>query len=264
MTPPSRDLNSHRSHRVSTGLVSLLLILLSFPAGGSAAPAITFKPADVPIPGFPGTGDILGAGAAVQAQYTISGTESAGGLPSQLRKLAFYLPTNTRVHPAGFSPCSAGALEATGPSACPKNSVAGPVGRATVAAPIAGVTIFEPATVQAFAAPGGGLSFYNVGTSPIAAIIVAQGAFQAGGPGYGPELVVNIPPIKTVPEAPNASVTAIDVKVGAAIRKGRKTLYFGTNATRCPKGGFRWKTELTFESGEVSTATATTKCPKSA
>jgi hypothetical protein len=252
-----------RTHRATIGLMLLILVALALPSGAVATPTVTFKPADVPIPGFPGTGDILGAGAAVQAQFTISGTESPGGLPSQLRKIAFYLPTGTRVHPVGFSPCTAAVLEETGPSGCAKNSVAGPVGKATVAAPIGGTTIIQPATVQAFEGPGGGVNFYNVGTAPIAAIIIAQGVFQSGTPGYGPELVVNVPPIPTVPEAPNASVIAINVKVGTAIKKGHKTFYFGTNATKCPKQtGWKWKTELTFENGETVTSTATTKCPK--
>ena len=36
-------------------------------------PTVTFKAKAVPIPGFPHTGNILGAGAAVQAESTIKG-----------------------------------------------------------------------------------------------------------------------------------------------------------------------------------------------
>jgi hypothetical protein len=239
-----------------------ILIALALPATALATPKVTFKPKAIPIPGFPHTGNFLGAGAAVQSEYTISGTESAGGVPSQLRRVVFYLPKGSRLHTAGFKTCSANALEAVGPPACPKSSVAGPIGRATVTAPIGGTTVVEPATIQSFLAPGGGLNFYNVGTSPISAIIIAKGAFQSGGSSYGPKLVVEVPPIPTVPGAPNASVTAINVKVGSAIKRGKKTIYYGTSPSKCPKGGFKWKTELGFESGETVSATATTKCPK--
>jgi hypothetical protein len=74
--------------------------------------------------------------------------------------------------------------------------------------------------------------------------------------------VVSIPEIPTVPGAPNASVTAINVKVGAALKKAKKTIYLGLVPKKCPKGGFPWKTELTFESGQTVTSTSTTKCPK--
>jgi hypothetical protein len=134
------------------------------------------------------------------------------------------------------------------------------VGSAEVAAPIGGTTVEEPATLQAFFAPGGGLNFYAVGTSPISAIIISQGHFEAGGAGFGQKLVTEVPPIPSVPGAPNASVLAINVKVGAGVKVGKKTLYYSTAPKTCPKGGFKWKTELTFESGETVTSTAVTKC----
>ena len=64
--------------RASTCLVALGLALLALPAVASASPKVTFKAEAVPISGFPHTGNILGAGAAVQAEYTISGTEYGG------------------------------------------------------------------------------------------------------------------------------------------------------------------------------------------
>jgi hypothetical protein len=248
--------------RVSVYLVLLVLASLTLPGIASATPTVTFKPTVLPIPHFPHTGDVLNSGAAVQAEFKISGTESAGGVPSQLRKVAVYLPAGTRINSSGFKTCSAQALEATGPSACSKKAVASPVGKALVAAPIGGTTVEEPATIQAFFAPGGGLNFYNVGTAPIQAIIIAQGHFQSGGAGFGPQLVTEVPQIPSVPGAPNASVLAINVKVGAAIKQGHKTIYYGNTPKKCPKGGFKWKTELTFESGETVTSRAITKCPK--
>jgi hypothetical protein len=242
--------------------VLLVLASLLLPGIASARPTVTFRPKVLPIPHFPHTGDVLNSGADLESEFKINGTESPGNVPSQLRKVAVYLPAGTRINSAGFKTCSAANLEATGPSACSKASVASPVGKAIVAAPIGGTTVEEPATVQAFFAPGGGLNFYNVGTSPIAAIIIAQGHFQSGGAGFGPELVTEIPPIPSVPGAPNASVLSINVKVGAAIKKGHKTIYYGATPSKCPKGGFKWKTELTFESGEVVPSTAITKCPK--
>ncbi len=44
-------------------------VLLACAAGAAAAPAITLKVKALPIPGFLGTGDVLGAGAAVEVSY---------------------------------------------------------------------------------------------------------------------------------------------------------------------------------------------------
>ena len=68
-----------------TACVALLVFLGSFAleAAASAAPTVTLKTTALPIPGFPGTGDILGAGAETEVQATITGTEY-GGFPSPL------------------------------------------------------------------------------------------------------------------------------------------------------------------------------------
>ena len=85
------------------------------------------KAAAVPIPGFPHTGNIYGAGAAVKSEVTISGTEY-GGFPPPLIHVNVFLPKFTKLHPAGFPTCPVAYLEPSGrgPSACPKGSRAGP------------------------------------------------------------------------------------------------------------------------------------------
>ena len=55
--------------RASTCLAVLGFALLALPGVASAAPTVTFKAKAVPITGFPHTGNILGAGAAFEAEY---------------------------------------------------------------------------------------------------------------------------------------------------------------------------------------------------
>ena len=69
--------------RTSTTLAVLGLVVLGLSATASAAPTFMFKVTALPIPGFPHTGDILGAGAVIQGEGTISGTEY-GGFPPPL------------------------------------------------------------------------------------------------------------------------------------------------------------------------------------
>ena len=47
----------------------------------------------------------------------------------------------------------------------------------------------------------------------------------------------------------------INVKAGAAYKKGGKTIYYGTVPKKCPKGGFPLKTEMVFGNVEQSQGT---------
>src|ERR1700691_2817617 len=96
-------------------LATLLLSALVLAPGAGAAPAVTFKVKPLPIPGFPGTGNILGAGAEVVVQDTISGTEY-GGVSSPLVLLSIDAPAGTEVTSAGFATCAPSALADSGPS----------------------------------------------------------------------------------------------------------------------------------------------------
>ncbi len=246
--------------RASICLALLGLAVLGLPAVASAAPTVTLVARAVPIPGFPGTGNILGAGAAVEAKYKISGTEFTGGVPSPITHVNFYLPTGTKLHPQGFVTCTAATLENIGPSGCPKKSQASPVGSAGVVDVIGGEPVTENATLQAFFAPGGGLQFYVNAASPISAQLIAStGSF--GGPG-GLKFSADVKLIESVPGAPPVSTTSINIKVGSAYKQGKKTVYYGRLPTKCPKGGFPVKSEMTFLSGETVTATNKAPCPK--
>jgi hypothetical protein len=251
--------------RVSTCLGLPAILALGLPALAGATPLVTAGARFAPIAGFGGTGR-LGAGAALEAKYAITGTELPGGLPSQLTKLTFSLPEGTKLHTQGFSTCAASVLVASGPSACPAKSIAGPIGAVGIADFSGGGVLSEEATLQAFVAPGGGLNFYANGRTPISVQIVAQGHFTAAGPPYGPELEVEVPLIEGPVGAPYASVTSIDFTVGTAYRqRGRRRsrkVFFVTLPRKCSNGGFPVKSELTFHSGETVTATSTAPCPK--
>ncbi|HYM45875.1 MAG TPA: hypothetical protein VES65_06890, partial [Solirubrobacteraceae bacterium] len=232
-------------------------------SGAGPCPTVKLEAKAVPIPGFPHTGNILGAGAAVETHITIKGTEAFGGVPSPLTKVNFFLPAGTKLTTTGFVTCKPETLENVGPEGCPKKSQASPVGSAGVAQKIGPETVKEKATVQAFFAPGGGLQFYANAASPISAqLIAATGHFTGASAPYGKEFVSEVKLIKTLPETEFVSTESINLKVGAAYKKGKKTVYYGTLPTKCPKGGFPVKAELTFHTGETVTAKYKAPCPK--
>ena len=87
------------------------LAVLGLPALASAATITGVKAAIKPIPGFPETGDILGAGAEVEIEGRLEGDELPGGLPLQTRKLVVYFPAGTKIDPTGFPTCTVAKLE---------------------------------------------------------------------------------------------------------------------------------------------------------
>lgn len=237
------------SRRATSFLVLLGLIACSaaawLPASAAATPTVTFKARAVPIPGFRHTGNILGAGAALQVQYTIAGSEY-GGFPPPLIGVNFYTPAGTKIHTRGFVSCSPSALANIGPRACPKKS------RVTIAGSALGVVslgqerVPERASIKAFFAPGGALQFFTSGSSPVSLEFLSPSHVTRAPRPYGQKFVTTVPLIETVPGAPDASTLSINVTIGAAFRKGHKVTYYGTVPKHCPKGGFPLKSELVF------------------
>jgi len=243
----------------------LALALMALPAIASALPTVKFKAKAVQISGFPGTGNILGAGAADQAEYAISGTEYLGSPPPVIGVNVF-LPKGTKLHTTGFPTCSKATLEQFGPIKCPKGSAAGPIGTVLGYVTFGGERVEEKAELSSFYSPGGGLEFFTDGHSPVSLEILSTGHYVnlGGAGGYGPELKTKVPLVASVPGAPYASVKSITVKVGSAFKSHGKTTYYGRVPTKCPKGGFPVKTEVIFaENGEESKPVSVTQTYKS-
>jgi hypothetical protein len=248
-------------------LLGLAVATLGIPAAAGAAPAVTLKVAAVPIPKnpssnggatWPGTGNILGAGADVEAEFKISGTEY-GGFPSPLTGVTFYTPPGSKLTTTGFTGCSSAILESHEIKNCPAKSVAGPIGRAEGVVAFGATRVHESLTVQPFFETGGKLAFYAEGVTPALIELLSQGTFNSSAT---PVITTEVPLVITVPGAPYGSVEFIKVKVGAAFKKGKKLVSYGTLPKKCPKGGFPVKAELKFLSGETVTVTAKPPCPK--
>jgi hypothetical protein len=115
-------------------VLGLALLGLALPATAVAAPKVTFKVKAIPIkknpsstggPSWPGTGNILGAATAVEAEFHITGTEYFGS-PSPLIGVVATFPTGSKVTTKGFTTCSAATLESHEVQKCPSKSIAGP------------------------------------------------------------------------------------------------------------------------------------------
>jgi hypothetical protein len=256
--------------RTLTFIATAAVALFALTGPAVALPTVKFKAEAVRIPNFPGTGNILGAGAAVQAEYQIEGTEYLGS-PPPIIGINFYLPKGSKLHTSGFPICSKTTLEQFGPIQCRKGSAAGPTGKVQGYVTLGGERVEEGLELSSFYAPGGGLEFFSKGTSPVSIEILSNGHYVnlGGAGGYGPELKTEVPLVMSLPGAPYASVKSITVKAGSAYTTGkgkhRQTIYYGRVPTKCPKGGFPLKTEVIFaengELGKPETVTKTYKAP---
>ena len=245
--------------------------LISLDGDAVAVPTVSFKALFVPIQGSPKTGNILGAGAALQTEYTFSGTEYAGRVPPLLG-LNLYLPSKTKLHVAGFVTCSPATLESSGIAGCPKGSLAGSVGSAIAFVAFGPESVEESLEVDPVYEPGGGLGFWIQGYSPTTLEFLAPGSFlnARGGGGFGPDLDAAFALRETFPGAPYVSFRSIRVKFGTSYSAGKKAkpVFLLTVPKKCPAGGFKLKSEATFaENGEESRpVTATSEyrapCPK--
>jgi hypothetical protein len=251
-------------HQVRTTVVCLVVLglaVLGLSASASAAPTITLKAKAVPIPGFRHTGNILGAGAALKAEYTISGTEY-GGFPPPLIGVKFYGPAGAKLHPQGFRTCAPAVIEERGPGPCPKSSKAGPKGSASGIVSFGVEHVRETVSVQPFFAPGGGLEFFADGTSPVSIEILSKGKVINSSRPFGPTVLAEVPLVESVPGALDASIKTIDVQVGAAFKKGKKTTYYIRVPKKCPRGGFPLKSQLSFLGGATAEASYKAPCPR--
>jgi hypothetical protein len=144
--------------------------------------------------------------------------------------------------------CSEEILKNKGPEACPKRSVASPIGSVLGEVTFGSTRVPEEATLQAFFGPHAGLLFFVHGASPVNLEIVSSGTYARSSGKYAWELKTLVPAVASVPGAPLASASRIHIKAGAAIRSHGKVIPYGRvpKKGQCPKGGFYGKLEMTF------------------
>lgn len=251
-------------------VAALAAAALALPGSALARPEVSVKAKIVPVPidaskpsspGYPGTGNLLGAPAALEATLRISGSEYFGG-PSPVTHVTVDLPAGTKLHTQGFATCSMGILESHEVQKCPKHSYAGPPGEVLGVVSFGSSRVHEKGTLQAFFAPGGKLAFFTEGREPALVEVLAFAGITTAPAPFGPRFSAEVPLVATVPEAPYASVLEIKSKIGAGFKQGKKLISYGTVPKKCPKGGFKGRVEITFLSGETVTVQPTVPCPK--
>jgi hypothetical protein len=253
------------SRSLLVALVVLVAGTFLFAAGARAEETVNITTATF-------TPDKLGVPINVFGSATISST--TGPVPSPITHVNVLGPAGTTLSLEGSGTCNKEKLENVGPSACPANSRAG-FGGGEGAYEIAKEVVHEKFTLDFFLGdnrPGHVmLLIYLNGATPVSIQLVFTAPVIQGPKPYGLGFSVNVPLIKVLPEASDASAVSTFLTLGAKnvvyfkkVHGKRKRLHVKgiISPKSCPRGGWPVASQFSFQDGSTVMAKRTIPCPK--
>jgi hypothetical protein len=221
----------------------------------------------------------LGAPATIFLGFRISNIPPAGQSP--LTNVSVRLPDELGLATSGLGleNCRLNLLEAHGTLGCPVDALMGR-GIATAEIPFGAEMITESAPIEVFSAPvrEGHLALWIFADAhiPVSAEPIFPAAVASAPSPYGEAIDATIPLIPTLPGAPDVAVTRLHMALGTTARgpdhfvyyksvRGRRVSYAPKGLILppvCPRGGFPFEAQFTFQDGTVETASTTVPCPR--
>lgn len=251
-------------------MVAACALMLGAGAGVGAGAAQAEETVTVTEAGF--SPDALGVPTNVFGKATIGSTDTP--LPSPISHVTVMGPAGLTLNLEGTGTCTVAILENEGPSHCPADSKAG-FGGGMGAYEIAHEVVHEEYSLDFFLAdnqPGHvELLIYLEGSTPVSIQLVFKAPVIQEPKPYGLGFSVEVPPIKVLPEASNASALSAFFTAGAkniayykTVHGKKKLLHVKGIVTpkTCPHGGWPAKSEISFEDGSTVTNKITIPCPK--
>jgi hypothetical protein len=215
--------------------------------------------------------DRLGVPTNAFGSATIGST--TGPVPSPITHVNVFGPAGLTLDLVGTATCTEATLLNFGPSACPKNSKAG-FGGGEGIYELAKEIVKEHFTLDFFLGdnrPGHvTLLIYLNGSTPVSIQLVFTAIVIKEPKPYGLGFSLNVPIIKVLPEASDASATSSFLTLGAenvAYFKtvhGKRTLFHVKGIITpktCPRGGWPVASQFTFEDGSTVMAKSAIPCP---
>jgi hypothetical protein len=199
---------------------------------------------------------------------------TTGPVPSPIRHVNVYGPAGVTLDLEGTGTCNEERLKNIGPAACPANSRAGFGGGQGIYM-IGKELVEEKYTLDFFLAdnrPGHvKLLIFLSGSTPVSVEVVFGGTVIQGPKPYGLGFSVEVPEIKVLPEASNASAKSAFLTLGAhnvayyRTIHGKRRLFHVRGIIlpkKCPRGGWPVASQFTFEDGSTVMATRKIRCPR--
>jgi hypothetical protein len=256
-------LKMRRARIIATTLAGCALLL------GAATAAQAEETVTITQAGF--SPDALGVPTNVFGRATFGSTNLP--VPSPITHFTAYGPAGASMNLEGTGTCTVAKLENVGPQACPADSRAG-FGEVEGAYEIAHEVIHENATLDFFLGnnhPGHvQLLIYLDGATPVSIQLTFTADVIQGPKPYGLGFSLNVPLIKVLPEASDASAVGGFLTIGASnvayYKKvhGKRKLFHvkGLITPKTCHGGWPVETIVSFEDGSTVPAKRTIPCPK--
>ncbi|MGH2832513.1 MAG: hypothetical protein ACRDK2_07025 [Solirubrobacteraceae bacterium] len=220
------------------------------------------------------TPDRLGAATTIGFGFHVETTEGTAPPPLSAMDLRIPSGVNYSVTTLGLAVCQPAELLAQGLNGCPANSRLG-FGNALVEVPFGTGSGREIPEIQALMGPSstGNLVvlFYANGQAPVYAQLVFSGEVLPASGVFGSQLSTNVPPIPSVPNGPDVSVVSVKATIGPEHLTYYKHVHglrvafhpIGVDVPEhCPRGGFPFAAEFTFQDGSHASASTKIACPK--
>jgi hypothetical protein len=217
--------------------------------------------------------DRLGGRTTLNFGFSLS--DPTAKVPSPLTQIQLRYPRNLGIDLSGLglATCTAQILAASGPRACPPNSVMG-YGVVFTGIVLGNTVITENAPITILRAPYSNdsnlaLLFYAEGTKPVATDTVFSGLLVPAPMPFGGQVNIGVPLVETLPGAPYISVIRLHATLGPKgvtyyERVARVTLAYKPLGIllppRCPRGGFQFAAEFAFVDGSNARARTAVRC----
>jgi hypothetical protein len=217
--------------------------------------------------------DRLGAPTTISFGFHLSTEE--GTAPPPLIGLNLRIPAgmNYTTTTLGLATCQPAALAARGLAGCSPNSRLG-YGSALVEVPFGTGEGHEIPEIQAVSgpSPNGNLVvlFYANGLYPVYAQLAFSGEVLPDTGRFGSRLVTTVPLVTSVPGGPDVSIVDVQTTIGPSHltyykhSHGRLVPFRPRGVSvpeRCPRGGFPFAADFTFQDGTQTSAHTTVPCP---
>lgn len=199
-------------------------------------------------------------------------------LPSPLTSIALSYPKNVGIVTSGLglATCTTQELETDGPEGCPPNALMG-TGSATVGIAFGPEILYETGEITIWMAPveaGEITLIVNAEThTPVMDDLILPSQLLAAPAPYGGTLQTPIPPLTTLPGAPNGSILTMHATLGPKNltyyerKDGRRVPYHPAGIilpSSCPHDGFPFTATFKYENGTADTSARRIPCRKSA
>jgi hypothetical protein len=200
---------------------------------------------------------------------------SEGTAPAPMTRMDLHMPAgmNYTTTDLGLAICHPAELLEKGLGGCPANSRLG-FGTAFVEVPFGRGAGREIPELQALMGPSpkGNLVvlFYANGLYPVSAQLTFSGEVLPDSGPFGSQLSTNVPLVTSVPGGPDVSIINVQTTIGPShltyyrYAHGHRVPFTPRGVAvprRCPRHGFPFAADFTFQDGSTTSATTTVPCP---